>query len=75
MLLNIWRVYQDIIQIYQDALIQQIKQYFIHNPLKCRWRIAKSKGHNGKFELAISSTESCLITILFKHRDLVISIT
>ena len=75
MLLNTIAENQDVIQVYQNTFVQQIKKYLIHGPLKGGWGVTKPKWHNNKFKTAKFCTKGSFEAICGAHGELVVAIS
>ena len=67
------RIYQDIIQIDYDELVELIHEYVVHQTGECGWSIGQAKRHDGVLVRTIMSDECSLGNILFTDTDLVIT--
>jgi hypothetical protein len=59
------RVDEDVIQIYKDADIEQVRKNVIHKSLKCSRSIGESERHDTPFKGAISGSECCFPFVTF----------
>lgn len=64
-------VNQDVIAENQDTILKIWLQDFIHETLKFRWSITKSKVHDQKLIVPFMGTKICLGDINLFHLDMV----
>ena len=67
------RIYQDIIQIDYDELVEVIHEYVVHQTRECGWSIGQAKRQDGVLVRTIMSDECGLWNILFTNKDLVVT--
>src|SRR3954466_14537282 len=70
MLFFILGVYQDIIQINHDKLVEIFHEYIVHQSRESGWCISQAKGHDSILVYTIASNESGLRNVLFTDSDL-----
>lgn len=66
-----WNVNQDIIQKYDNKLLEKRAEGIIHGGLKGRGCIIEVKRHNLKFLMVVVSVEGYLASIVIGHSNLV----
>src|SRR4051812_29822340 len=66
-------VYQDIIQINHDKLVEVFHEYIVHQSRKGGWGICQAKGHDGVLVRTIASNKGGLRNVLITDSDLVIT--
>ena len=66
-------IYQYIIQINHDELVEVFHEYIVHQSGEKGWSIAEAKGHDGVLIGAIASDEGGLRNVLLMNSDLVIT--
>ena len=74
-LLVVFEVNQDVVQIDYHELVEIRSQYFVHHCLKCDRSIRQFEKHNAKFVLVSFDIECCFITIFFDNIDLSVLIS
>ena len=67
------RIYQNIIQIDYDELVELIHEYVVHQTGECGWSIGQAKRHDGVLVRTITSDECGLWNIVFANTDLVVT--
>jgi hypothetical protein len=68
-LLFIIGVNEDVVQVHEDADVEQVCKDIIHKSLKCGWSIGKSERHDTPFKGAIMGSECCFPFITFLDMD------
>jgi hypothetical protein len=68
-------VYKDVIQIDDDANVEEIGENVVHKPLKSGWRIRESHRHYLVLKGAIARPEGCLPLFSSRDTDEVVSYT
>ena len=63
---------EDIVEVDDDAGIEEVSENFIHESLKCGWRIAESERHDQEFEVSVLGSKCCFWFISLAHLNLVI---
>src|SRR3954467_5881394 len=64
---------QDVIDVYNDAFVQEWTEHIVDQSLECRGGVGEAEGHYREFVMAISRAEGCLRDILVLDADLVIA--
>jgi hypothetical protein len=62
-------VNEDVVQVYKDADVEQVRKDVIHKSLKCSRSIGKSERHDTPFEGAVSGSECCFPFVTFSDMD------
>jgi hypothetical protein len=63
------RVNEDVIQVYKDTDVEQVRKDVIHKSLKCSRSIGKSERHDTPFKGAILGLEHCFPFVTFSDMD------
>jgi hypothetical protein len=66
-------VYQDVVNVHDDAFVEEGVQNILDESLEGGRGIGETKGHDSILEVAIPGAESCLLDIIFMDSDLVIA--
>ena len=66
---------ENVVQIYDNTIIQQVKKHLVHDTIKGGWRIHKAKRHDSELESTITKRESCLVLVLGGNWELMIPTT
>src|SRR3954469_19801863 len=64
---------QDVIDVYNDAFVQERTEHIVDQSLECRGGVSEAEGHYREFVMAISRTEGCLRDVLVLDTDLVVT--
>jgi hypothetical protein len=62
-------VNEDVVQVYKDADVKQVREDVIHKSLKCNRSIGKSERHDTPFKGAISGSECGFPFVTFSDTD------
>jgi hypothetical protein len=62
-------VNEDVVQVYKDADVEQVRKDVIHKSLKCSRSICNSQRHDTPFEGAVSGSEDCFPFVTFLDTD------
>ena len=65
---------ENFVQIYDNTIIQQVKEYLVHDMLKGGWCIHEAKCHDSELEGTIATRESCLVLVLHGNWERVIPV-
>ena len=66
---------EDIVQVNEDADIEEVAKNVIHESLKGGWRIGESKRHYTPFKGAIASSECGFPCITFADSDKMVGVS
>ena len=67
--IGIVRVDEDVIQVHEDANIEEVAKNVVHESLKGGWRIGESERHYTPFKRAIASLECSFPFVTFTDLD------
>lgn len=68
-----WAEDHNVIKIYEDIFIQQIKEYRCHKLRKSCGGICKPERHDAEFEVPVTSTEGRFLYVVFGYSNLVVA--
>jgi hypothetical protein len=66
---------EDVVQVYKDADVEQVRKDVIHKSLKSSRSIHKSERHDTPFEGAVSGLKRCLPFVTFSDTDWMIGMS
>jgi len=72
--IGIVRVDEDVVQVNEDANIEEVAKNVIHESLKGGWRIGESEGHYTPFKGAIVSSECGFPFVNFTDSDKMVGV-
>src|SRR5436190_21241057 len=72
MFVLIFRINKDVVEVDNDANIQQISENIVHQCLECSRRVRKSEWHYIELVMTVPCSERCFVTVLRFYRNLII---
>ena len=62
---------QNVVEEYQDPLVEHVAEGVVHQLHECAWRVAQAHRQNTILVTAVSRTKSGLLRVAFCYSDLV----
>ena len=66
---------EDVVQVYEDANIEEVAENVVHESLKGGWRVGESERHYTPFEGAIASSECGFPFVTFADSDKMVGVS